>query len=1169
MGDSSRKWPLPLYTFVNLVESRSPEFSLSALEALKYSAGQGDLSSLISKALSSGQDDETAILFRKLVDIVWKRINHYSRSLAALHGCDIQTGASTQDDSPLSMRSADGAHVRRELEFFVDVFAMINNSTVRGFTRLFTTEQYDKMDQIVDALRTSLGAIGLNRFIEIPTSLKPLLVTEEEIPLSSSATVAPLAADEKNSSEQLPEGLEESIAGVLADFKDLNFNLGALQSLQTYAPKLAKVEYVDAMTDGMEAMFKMVDIRVREVFFATFQKLFVYLPKERRNEAMQRYYAKRGVENLKKFIQSYDADLTHWSNRIGDHNQFQGADGRNQLDEMCANFGWLFLVAPKPTLWSLLTLCMASEAVVPNVIKVLRNLPAVLTLADPQTEDGAALPVPLSGLRRLLNKNVDGADSADKFLYVASAFARDKRIAKKTLTVLGESTEFVTTEQPVIEPSALINDLIRPEILAERHSLLMLQLLGRLLTGKSAPIKWIPNLRQASVWSGQEDLSSNGSVDPGDSAVEAPKLLLLLLDVYRKSAKVRGGGELSRTAVKSLKALGDRLGLDAIVFSQLTAEWIVGQLNEHEWTVRLLVTEWLAKSIGEGAGQKLIPTCLWKALPSEVRSDYSEIDCSNHSPVECFMRSFFELATIGPDYAIALIEKGFATIPSRELLRPALAQTLVDCASNLPTEQLLNQIYPVLKSLVGKLDPSREHSFLDSTSNATWRGLTAISALLLLGDATLLALKSQAVASGPTMLQSYCQIAKEHIDGEMNDLRRSRQATNRLPGNDDAGGDRTVAVAVQLNQIFFQSCQLAKTGDKRAKIAQCLQLLLICLTEYNEELNRLISVPLEIVADTREESLATSAPKERSATASVHSQTTTPAEVVGIGHLEQKKEGVDQQLTYDAAASSTPSSGEMSPALTGHNENRRPTPLDDKADVHSQHANRSQYKPRGLSNVGRNNSDQRSTSVENALFQANAAPQLTQSSQPAAGYPQQWQSSPTNFGRRPPRDGASSGQQNSFQHPPPSRPWQSANDGVLGFAGGNRGDRGRIGNRGGRQQQTWSAAIDLMEPNTRNLLETKTAQFQQQQPYYQPTTPRNASTIPSWNGSQNTPHAGGATASSGNRNNSSGQQQSTWSGSAKATRGGGNQRFNGGGSGGGGGGWNKRGGGAPRGAKKN
>jgi hypothetical protein len=95
------------------------------------------------------------------------------------------------------------------------------------------------------------------------------------------------------------------------------------------------------------------------------------------------------------------------------------------------------------------------------------------------------------------------------------------------------------------------------------------------------------------------------STTPAESSVEAPKLLLLLLDVYRGNLKTRGG-EVSRASLKVLKALGERLGLDAIVFSDVTAEWIVGQLNEYDWTVKLLVMEWFAKSFGDRAGGKQV-----------------------------------------------------------------------------------------------------------------------------------------------------------------------------------------------------------------------------------------------------------------------------------------------------------------------------------------------------------------------------------------------------------------------------------------------------------------------------------------------------------------------------------------------------------------------------------
>lgn len=64
------------------------------------------------------------------------------------------------DDSSLIMSDADKMYARRELEFFVEVFAMINDSAVRAFTALFTTEQYEKMDQIVDTLRAAIDAIG-------------------------------------------------------------------------------------------------------------------------------------------------------------------------------------------------------------------------------------------------------------------------------------------------------------------------------------------------------------------------------------------------------------------------------------------------------------------------------------------------------------------------------------------------------------------------------------------------------------------------------------------------------------------------------------------------------------------------------------------------------------------------------------------------------------------------------------------------------------------------------------------------------------------------------------------------------------------------------------------------------------------------------------------------
>ncbi|VDM49974.1 unnamed protein product [Toxocara canis] len=189
-------------------------------------------------------------------------------------------------------------------------------------------------------------------------------------------------------------------------------------------------------------------------------------------------------------------------NGMGEHTQFQ--DKHDRLDCVVREFAYLLLVAPKNTIWCILMDCIVNRLIVPNVLKVLRRLPAVLELELElgQVEGGTSkrsLPLITAALRIIASKekaSLVSAESRASFIYLVSALVREKRSALKNEQVIEEGVTQKYGEvidKAVLDGNEVLLDFVLPLLFSDDDAEIALGIMCRMFGDydcKRTPIRW-------------------------------------------------------------------------------------------------------------------------------------------------------------------------------------------------------------------------------------------------------------------------------------------------------------------------------------------------------------------------------------------------------------------------------------------------------------------------------------------------------------------------------------------------------------------------------------------------------------------------------------------------------------------------------------------------------
>ncbi|VDO48320.1 unnamed protein product [Onchocerca flexuosa] len=231
---------------------------------------------------------------------------------------------------------------------------------------------------------------------------------------------------------------------------------------------------------------------------------------------------------------------------------------------------------------------------------------------------------------------------------------------------------------------------------------------------------------------------------------------------------------------------------DGLVIETDTFDSLLSCFDKSLWTCRYAMASWFYKCLR--SYKKEIPSLLYEALKEEkretvkaVKIDSDDNDISGRS----LMRKLFELATIHPELALDIIEDGFST--SVSITGCDISGALVDVIrdhNNFPSSKI-SGLVEVIKVFANQIDLSRQTiPLLTEISESSFYGLRLIEPLLLIQEAVICAIyydtkSTEDLTAVPfsvleienqvavKLLKLFCELAKDHIQKEIIDLRRS------------------------------------------------------------------------------------------------------------------------------------------------------------------------------------------------------------------------------------------------------------------------------------------------------------------------------------------------------------------------------------------------------------
>uniref|UniRef100_A0A0N5B036 SpoU_methylase domain-containing protein n=1 Tax=Syphacia muris TaxID=451379 RepID=A0A0N5B036_9BILA len=609
------------------------------------------------------------------------------------------------------------------------------------------------------------------------------------------------------------------------------------------------------------------------------------------NEVLFEYFddfirRNNAIPNWKGIYKPYSSDITNILNQLGSHTQFH--DDESSLLRLSRDFAWLLLLAPKPTLWLFLNHCFEVKAIVPSALKVLRHVPALCILKLNHEGKSAVdfnkptISIVLCVLsrmlrarkfiysRELMSDGSMGENDWDRYIYLVAALSRGRRSAEQEEAMSGVD-EAACIRNPlkdevlsecIVTGTEILKGIVLPEIFSRRHVVPMLIMVLKLVSYYQG--------RRVSIISWKCDFDENLEES---SSVSAPFLLRLMIDLYNEN--LRGGGEARDLCLRILPAFGKRLEVDEVKFSLGCVKSLLSYLNGFEWSLKYAVVTWF--NVAFGSPKREIPTGLYKALADDVRRDYNQIVVDfDFTLSDCFFQSLCELASLAPQLAVDIVNKGFAVKPAGDDLFIKLSYEFMLSVLRKPclNYDKFCAFFDVAKLLLRSLDHGVRSFMPFSITESTVYGLRLIEPLVMFGNVIIIGLSFNhgvVVCSSPDrlpvefsiedvdkILEYFCQMVKDHLEKEVQDLRRSRLTyvpliKEPLDIFKDIKLDRLNRVFIQISELFFlvtmisrlysKAMSFKQDGDSAVKLPGPLKILLLKVSQYQKEVMSYMDVP--------------------------------------------------------------------------------------------------------------------------------------------------------------------------------------------------------------------------------------------------------------------------------------------------------------------------------------
>ncbi|KAK6103759.1 hypothetical protein QQG55_13705 [Brugia pahangi] len=571
------------------------------------------------------------------------------------------------------------------------------------------------------------------------------------------------------------------------------------------------------------------------------------------------------LKTFKQFYQNFEEDMRNLFIYLEDHTQLH--TNQIKLEKAVDECAWLLIISPVETLILLFLQCLENILMVPNLVRILRKLPEYcdIELEAMFEEDRCTkckTPVLMLALRHILTVERSSIQSDAKrrnFIYLCVALCRERHILLKdgkngtgneendgseaSMAFFGSIVDFA-----LVDGSIILNHLVLPALKQMFYQEIAVEIGKKLLTSVGAR-------RTPIIWKTEEGikLGNDEVAIKNNSGVSILQLISVLLNIIHEN-KDFDDYALLDSCQNCLRLLEDGLVIETNAFDTLLICF-----DKSLWAYRYAVASWFYKCLA--SYKREIPPLLYEALKEENRETLKAVkigtddsDISGRS----VLRKLFELAIIHSELALDIM-KGFST--SVSIVGHDVSGALVDVLrdhNKFPSNKIVGLV-EVIRVIVNQIDLSRQIvPLLTEISESSFYGLRLIEPLLLIQEAVICAIhydrkSTEDLAAVPfsvleienqvaiRLLKLFCELAKDHIQKEMIDLRRSCikhkvEIKEPKPILSDVNINREIRVETELIQLYIAAVVLT---NHIIGLPPYLKILLVQLTNFHIEMGKM------------------------------------------------------------------------------------------------------------------------------------------------------------------------------------------------------------------------------------------------------------------------------------------------------------------------------------------
>ncbi|KAL3994944.1 hypothetical protein ACH3XW_23785 [Acanthocheilonema viteae] len=876
---SLQKAIIELEHFSSILKNASGLYA-SASELVKYCLPHRTLKELVEILWCAELQFGRRQKIRKLVHDIMKRISTNTASAIRAYAKEksINIDLKTEDSWELYDKCS-GEKLADVLSNCLFLFYTIYD--IRSIPYLFLLDEVSELERIyyaarqflnqpgLDVLKRKLPKEALKMYGQIMQSSKEAnsVFAQKNFLFFTSKALNTKEIVDDECVEKFRQGVEKLVNKIiLHDFdifemrKLLEFDLAGKVDFALFKKACSVLPKVEAATDP----------RISDEFLKVLK--YIACSYNDWNAIMAYFYgAFREVngsqKTFKRLYQNFEEDKKNFLNLIGDYAQLH--TNQIKLEKAVNECAWLLMMSPVDTLISLFLQCLENVLMVPNLVRILRKLPEYCKIEFQAVFNGDSrtkrnTPVLMFALRVIMTierSSIQYDAKRRNFVYLCAALCRERHALLKdgkndrenegsdNEEAFGDIVDFA-----LVDGSVILDHIVLPTLKHVFYQEIALEIEKKLLTSFGAR-------RTPIIWKIEEGikLDENETAIRNSSGISILQLISILLDIINEN-KDFNDCTLVGSCQDCLRLLGERLKEDGVVIETNAFNSLLTCFDKSLWAYRYAVASWFCKCLT--SYKREIPLMLYEALKEEnkqmlkaVKTDADDSDISSRS----LLRKLFELATIHSELALDILKDGFST--SVNIVGHDISGAFVDVirSHSVFSSNKIDGLVEVIRAIANQIDLSRQIvPLLTEISESSFYGLRLIEPLLLIQEAVICAIhydkrSIEDLTAAPfhvleienqvavKLLKLFCELAKDHMQKEMIDLRRSYikhkvEIKEPRPCLSDVNINREIRVETELIQLYFASVVLA---NHIMGLPYYLKILLVQLTNFHIEMGRM------------------------------------------------------------------------------------------------------------------------------------------------------------------------------------------------------------------------------------------------------------------------------------------------------------------------------------------